>query len=113
MKIDIRNEEGVAILALIGKLTIGEGDVMLREEIESQLGSGVKKLLLDMQGVKTMDSSGLGELIRCKASANREGAVIKLLHVEAKVQQVLEMTHLIGVFDSYAEETDAMASFRD
>ena len=59
-----------------------------------------------------MDSSGLGELIRCKASANNAGATIKLLHVEDKVQEVLEMTRLIGVFDNYNEETDALASYR-
>jgi anti-anti-sigma factor len=59
-----------------------------------------------------MDSSGLGELVRCKASANAAGATIKLLHVRDKVQQVLEMTRLIGVFEDFDDEIDAIASFR-
>ena len=112
MKIDKRTEEGVTILTLTGKLTIGEGDVQLREEMRDVLDRGSKKILLDLGGVKTMDSSGLGELVRCKASASAVDATIKLLHVQDKVQQVLEMTRLIGVFEDYSEETDAMASFR-
>lgn len=113
MKIEKNKEEGVIILRLIGKLTIGTGDVKLREEVRDALEDGEKKILLDLQGVKTMDSSGLGELISCKASANRSGATIKLVHVEDKVQEVLDMTRLIGVFENFNDEIDAVASFRD
>ncbi|MEM1181436.1 MAG: STAS domain-containing protein [Acidobacteriota bacterium] len=113
MNIAVRVEEGVVILDLVGKLVIGDGDVQLREEVKDQLDKGHKKLLLNLQGVKTMDSSGLGELIRTKASANAAGATIKLLHVESKVAEVLEMTRLIGVFDSFNDEIDAIASFRE
>ncbi|MEO1368963.1 MAG: STAS domain-containing protein [Acidobacteriota bacterium] len=113
MNIATREEEGVVILDLVGKLVIGDGDVQLREEVKDRLDRGAKKLLLNLKGVKTMDSSGLGELIRTKASANAAGATIKLLHVESKVQEVLEMTRLIGVFDSFNDEIDALASFRD
>lgn len=113
LKIDTRSEEGVIILSLEGRLTIGEGDVQLRDEMRHVLDQGNKKIILDLGGVKTMDSAGLGELVRCKASAGAVGATIKLLHVQNKVQQVLEMTRLIGVFDDYSEETDAMASFRE
>ncbi|MEM6794906.1 MAG: STAS domain-containing protein [Acidobacteriota bacterium] len=112
MKIAIREEEGVVILELVGKLTIGEGDVQLRDEVKNQLDKGAKKILLNLKGVKTMDSSGLGELIRCKASASSAEATIKLVHVEDKVEEVLEMTRLIGVFDSFNDEIDAVASFR-
>ncbi|MEM8996955.1 MAG: STAS domain-containing protein [Acidobacteriota bacterium] len=113
MNIATREEEGVVILDLVGKLVIGDGDVQLREEVKDRLDRGAKKLLLNLKGVKTMDSSGLGELIRTKASANAAGTTIKLLHVESKVQEVLEMTRLIGVFDSFNDEIDALASFRD
>ena len=89
MDINVREEEGVVILELNGKLVIGDGDVKLREEVRDQLEAGKKKLVLNLKGVKTMDSSGLGELIRCKASANSVDATIKLLHVEDKVQEVL------------------------
>ncbi len=104
--------EGVTIVELVGKLTIGEGDVQLREEIKDLLDDGVKKILINMQGVKMMDSSGLGELVRTRASAADVGATIKLLHVEDKVAEVLEMTRLIGVFETYDDEIDAIASFR-
>ena len=113
MKIETRREEGVLILDLDGKLTIGDGDVVLREELRDHLDRGEKKLLLNLDGVKTMDSSGLGELVRCKASAGQAEATIKLLHVQDKVQQVLEMTRLIGVFEDFDDEIDAIASFRD
>lgn len=112
MQIDVRHEEGVVILDLDGKLVIGDGDVALREEVKDQLDRGEKKLLLNLKNVKTMDSSGLGELIRCKASANSAGATIKLVHVEDKVEEVLEMTRLIGVFDNFDDEIDAVASYR-
>jgi anti-sigma B factor antagonist len=112
MQIKTRQEEGVVIVELEGKLTIGVGDVQLREAVVDLLERGKKKILLDLQGVKNMDSSGLGELVRCKASANAAGATIKLLHVRDKVQQVLEMTRLIGVFEDFDDEIDAIASFR-
>ena len=114
MKITTRRdrEDGVTIVDLEGKLTIGEGDVQLREEIRDLLDDGVKKILVNMQGVKMMDSSGLGELVRTRASANSVDATIKLLHVEDKVQEVLEMTRLIGVFETFDDEIDAIASFR-
>jgi anti-sigma B factor antagonist len=112
MNITTRNEEGVTILELDGKLTIGIGDVQLRDELVDLLDRGVKKILLNMQKVRTMDSSGLGELVRSKKTATDHGATIKLLHVEDKVHEVLEMTRLIGVFDTFSDEIDAVASFR-
>ncbi len=60
-----------------------------------------------------MDSSGLGELVRSKVTASRLGAVIKLLHLEEKALQMLQMTRLIGVFESFDDETDAVTSFAD
>ncbi|MCP4664126.1 MAG: STAS domain-containing protein [bacterium] len=113
MNIKRRKEEGVTILELDGKLTIGTGDVKLRDEVRDALQDGAKKLLLNLKRVRTMDSSGLGELIRCKATAANLDATIKLVHVEDKVEEVLEMTRLIGVFDNYDNEIDAVASFRD
>jgi anti-sigma B factor antagonist len=115
MKITTRRhrDDNVTILDLEGKLTIGEGDVQLREEIKDLLTDGVKKILINMGGVKVMDSSGLGELVRTRESARQAGATIKLLHVEDKVQEVLEMTRLIGVFESFNDEIDAVASFRE
>ena len=115
MKITTRREreEGVTIVDLEGRLTIGEGDVQLRNEIKDLLDDGIKKILVNLKGVKMMDSSGLGELVRTRASATSADATIKLLHVEDKVQEVLEMTRLIGVFETFDDEIDAVASFRE
>ena len=112
IKTRLDRAEGVTIVALEGKLTIGEGDVQLREEIKDLLADGVKKILIDLKGVRMMDSSGLGELVRTRASAQNADATIKLLHVEDKVAEVLEMTRLIGVFETFDDEIDAIASFR-
>ncbi len=111
MRITWRIEEDVCILDLDGKLVIGEGDVQLREDVDNLLGEGRKKLLINLNGVSRMDSSGLGELMRAKREAERLGAVIKLLHVEDKVQRMLQMTRLIGVFETFDDEAEALASF--
>lgn len=112
MKITTRKDEGVTVLEPVGKLVIGDGDVELREQIRDALDHGATKILLDLQGIKVMDSSGLGELIRCKATCDTRGVAIKLLHVEDKVRDVLEMTRLIGIFETFNDEIDAIASFR-
>ena len=112
MKMQRKREEDVTILRLEGRLTIGEGDVQLRDEVKDLLEDGIEKILLDLKGVRMMDSSGLGELIRCKATATQRGSQIKLLHVEDKVEEILEMTRLIGVFETFDDEIDAIASFR-
>ncbi|MCP3959619.1 MAG: STAS domain-containing protein [bacterium] len=114
MKITTRRDrdEDVTIIELEGKLTIGEGDVQLRDAIKELLDDGIKRILINLQGVKMMDSSGLGELVRVRASAMSAEATVKLLHVEDKVAEVLEMTRLIGVFETFDDEIDAIASFR-
>ena len=112
MKINRRDEGGVTILDLEGKLIIGDGDAQLRQSLRQLLETDVKSILFNLQGVRLMDSSGLGELVRARASAANAGATIKLLHVEDKVKEVLEMTQLIGVFESFNDETDAIMSFR-
>ena len=115
MKITTRTDPDykVTVVKPRGRLTIGDGDVKLREEIRDLLDGGCKKILIDLKGVKAMDSGGLGELVRVRASAINAGATVKLLHVEDKVQEVLEMTRLIGVFDTYDDEIDALGSFRE
>lgn len=112
MKIDTRKEEDVVILEVDGRIDIEGGDVKLREKVQGLLDDGAKKILLDLGKVRLIDSSGLGELVRCKKRAADHDATIKLLHVEDRVHKVLEMTRLIGVFDTYDDEIDAVASFR-
>ncbi len=112
MKIGLRIQDDVAILDLEGRLTIGKGDVQLRRDVEDLLAEGRQKILINLQGVRMMDSSGLGEIMRARSNAEEAGATIKLLHVEDKVADVLAMTQLIGVFENYDDETDALLSFR-
>jgi len=112
MNIGARYEEDVVILDLEGRLTIGEGDVQLREKIREILDEGVVRLIVNLERVKTMDSSGLGELLRCKRTAEERGATIKLLHVQEGVYDVLEITRLIGMFEIFDHELAAIASFR-
>lgn len=112
MKINRRREEDVEILELDGKLTIGDGDVALREAMQSVLSEGARKVLVNLGNVRDMDSSGLGELVRTRTSAEAAEAVIKLVHVEDKVEQILSMTRLIGLFETFEDEIDAVASFR-
>ena len=113
MKITSRTDRDhdVTIVELEGKLTIGQGDVQLREEIKQVLDNGAKKILINLLGVKMMDSSGLGELVGVRSSAEKAGATVKLLLLEGKAQRALEMTRLIGIFETYDNENDALASF--
>jgi anti-sigma B factor antagonist len=111
MDITTRFEKGVAILELDGKLVHGSGDIRLRGELVDQLDEGQNKILISLEKVKQIDSSGLGELIRCQATATAREAEIKLLKVNLKTYKLLTMTRLIGVFDMFDDEDKAIASF--
>ena len=112
MKIGLRIENDVAVLKLDGRLTIGDGDVVLRQDVEDLLAEGRARILLDFQGVRAMDSSGVGELMRARENAAAAGGAIKLLHVQDKVAGVLQVTQLIGVFEIFEDEEAALLSFR-
>jgi len=99
------------ILDLEGKLVVG-GDIQLREQVQKALGMGENALLINMKGLTMMDSSGLGELVGMKKAAANTNLTIKLLHVEDKVLEVLELARLIGVFETFDNEIDAIASYR-
>ena len=112
MKIGMQIKDDIAILDLEGRLTIGDGDAMLRQDIEDLLAEGRQKILINLKGVRAMDSSGLGELMQARSKAEAAGCSIKLLHVEDKVADVLELTRVIGVFETYEDEATALASFQ-
>jgi anti-sigma B factor antagonist len=111
MRTTIRNVKGVTVLDLQGKLNIGEGDVALREAFVERLDLGNRKFLINLDQVKAVDSSGLGELIRCKATAAARGAEVKLLRVNLKARKLLTMSSLVGVFEMFDDEDLAVASF--
>jgi len=111
MKIAKRQVGGVDVLDLIGKLTIGVGDVQLREAVVAALEGGSQKIVINLDSVKTIDSSGLGELIRCKVTASAKEADVKLLNVNLKARKLLTMASLVGVFEMFDDEEKAVASF--
>jgi anti-sigma B factor antagonist len=111
MEITKRQIGDVSILDLDGKLTIGAGDVQLRGALLTELEDGHKKIIFNLERVKVIDSSGLGELIRSRATAGSNDADIKLLHVNLKARKLLTMARLVGVFDMFDEEAMAIAAF--
>jgi anti-sigma B factor antagonist len=111
LSITTRVESGVAILDVSGRITIGSGDVALRDAFLKILDDGHKNVLINVKGVSFIDSAGLGELVRCRATAASRNAEVKLLHVEEKIRKVLLLTHLIGVFEIFDSETEAIQSF--
>lgn len=111
MKIPSRHREGVTILEPKGKITIGLGDVALREAVQEAVGAGSKKILIDLSGVTTMDSSGIGELVSTYATVTNRGGKLKLLNLPPKIADIMQVTQLITVFEVYDDEDEAVASF--
>lgn len=111
MKATSRTVEDVEIISLQGKITIGAGDTQLREVIMNSLNAGKTKILLDMSGVTTIDSSGIGELVGSFTTVTNRGGKLRLLHLPAKLNELLHITQLITVFEVYDNEQDAIRSF--
>jgi anti-sigma B factor antagonist len=111
MKATSRSTDGVEIIQLQGKITIGSGDQQLRDVISAALANGKTNILLDMSGVSTIDSSGIGELVGSYTTVTNRGGKLKLLHMPAKLNELLHVTQLITVFEVYENEKEALASF--
>ena len=111
MQIEERVVDDVTILDLKGKMTLGEGDELLKDKINSLLQQDKKQLLLNLEGVPYIDSAGLGEIVRTYTSISRQGGRLKLLNVSKRIQDLLVITKLITIFDSYDGEAEAVKSF--
>lgn len=111
MKISQRQVGDVTILEPKGKITIGAGDVALREAIDAATRGGSSKLLLDLHGVSKMDSSGLGELVAAHNTVTGEGGTIRLMKLPSKLYNVLGITQIVSVFDVFDDEGEAISSF--
>lgn len=111
MKSQIRDIGDVRVISLTGKITIGSGDVMLRQLINENLEQNHKKLLLDLHGVNSMDSSGIGEMVASYTSAKNRDAQLKLMNLSPKINDILQVTQLITVFDVFDDEDEAIAAF--
>lgn len=111
MKIVERQVEDVTILDLHGKILIGEGDDALRDAVTRLVDSGRTKLLLNLADVPYVDSAGLGEIVRCYTTVSRKGGRLKLVNLTKKIQDLLSITKLLTVFETYDSEGDAVRSF--
>jgi len=111
MQIDERVVDDVTILDLKGKMTLGEGDELLKDKINSLSSQGHKKLILNLEGVPYIDSAGLGEIVRTYTSVSRQGGKLKLLNVSKRIYDLLVITKLVTIFDSYENEEEAVRSF--
>jgi anti-sigma B factor antagonist len=111
MKATTRTVDNVEIITLQGKITIGSGDTQLREVITNAINSGKTNVLLDLSGVTTIDSSGIGELVGSYTTVTNRGGKLKLLHLPDKLNELLHVTQLITVFEVYENEAEAVRSF--
>ncbi len=111
MKTSVRQVGHVSILDISGKITIGEGDVVLREKVNELLDSGQKNLLLNLEKVSYMDSAGIGELVACYKRAKEKEGTVKLLNPSGKVYDLLQLTKLEEVFETFRDEGAALVSY--
>ncbi len=106
-----RIREGVTVLELKGRLTLGDPCTVLRERLEQQIAAGVKMLVLDFDGVDMIDSSGLGTLVMGSTMQQKAGGALRLLRLRKRQIELMVMTKLSTVFEIFQDETDAINSF--
>jgi anti-sigma B factor antagonist len=111
MKASNRQVDGVAVVDMSGRITLGEGSVVLRDTIRDLIGKGSKKILLNLGDVTYIDSSGIGELVSAFTAVRREGGELKLLNLTKKVHDLLQITKLYTVFDIKDDEATAIKAF--
>ena len=111
LKITDRVVDGVAVEVLEGRIVLGEESNALREKVKSLLASGQKKIVLNMDQVSYIDSSGLGALVAAHTSARAQGALLKLCNLGSKFQEILLVTKLVTVFEVLPTEAAAVSSF--
>ena len=107
-----RQAGDVAVLDLSGEVRIGDSATALRDAIRGLVAGGNQTILLNLAGVKYIDSSGIGELIANYTTVGRGGGQLKLLNLTDKVQDLLVITKLLTVFDVYENEAEALSSFK-
>ncbi len=112
LKLSTRQVEGVTILDCSGRITLGEGSVVLRDAVKDLLAKGQKKILLNLGDVNYIDSSGIGELVAAYTTVKNQGGELKLLNLTKKVHDLLQITKLYTVFDVKDDEASAVKAFR-
>jgi anti-sigma B factor antagonist len=111
MKATSRQVNGVTIVDLNGRITLGEGSAMLRDIVRDLVSKGQKSIVLNLAAVSYIDSSGIGELVSAYTTVRNNGGELKLLNLTKKVHDLLQITKLYTVFDIKDDETAAVAAF--
>ena len=111
MQIEERIVGEVTVLDLKGKMTLGEGDELLKDKITSLMNQGRGKILLNLEGVPYIDSAGLGEIVRTYTTVSRQGGTMKLVNLTKRITDLLAITKLLTVFETYDTESEALKSY--
>jgi len=111
LTIKTRRVSNVAIVDLSGKITLGENTGILRDELRSLLAQGNKNIVLNMKDVSYVDSAGLGELVGAYTTATNQGGAVKLLHLQGKMRDLMQITKLHTIFPAFEDEQQAVSSF--
>jgi anti-sigma B factor antagonist len=111
MQIEERKAGDVVVLDLKGKITLGEGDELLKDKVNSLVNQGHKKIILNLADVPYIDSAGLGEIVRTYTTVSRQSGSLKLLNLTKRITDLLSITKLLTVFETYESENDAVRSF--
>jgi anti-sigma B factor antagonist len=111
MQIDQRAVGDVVVLDLKGRVTMGEGDELLKDKVNSLVNQGHKKIILNLADVPYIDSAGLGEVVRTYTTVSRQGGSLKLLNLTKRITDLLSITKLLTVFETFESENEAIRSF--
>ena len=111
MQIEERIVNDVTILDLKGKITLGEGDEALKDKINSLVHQNRKKILLNLEDVPYIDSAGLGEIVRTYTTVSRQGGQLKLVNLTKRITDLLSITKLLTVFETFDTEPEALKSY--
>ena len=112
LKMSQREVDGVIVVALDGRIVLGEESNALREKVKTLLAEGRKKIVLNMAEIKYIDSAGLGTLVAAHLSAKNQGASVRLCHLGKKFHDVMQVTKLLTVFDVFNNETEALKTMK-
>jgi anti-sigma B factor antagonist len=111
LKLNTREQDGVVILDLAGKLTLGEATAAFRNKVHELESAGYRRLLVNLAGVSFLDSSGIGELVGAYTLLSGTGGEIKLVHLAKRTHDLLKVTKLYSTFETFEDEAAALASF--
>ncbi|HYZ86511.1 MAG TPA: STAS domain-containing protein [Bryobacteraceae bacterium] len=111
LSVSTRTVSDVTILDLDGRITLGDGTATLRDAVRGLASKDVKKIVLNLGNVTYIDSAGLGELVGCRTTVHNAGGTLKLLNLQKKVQDLMQITKLYTIFEAFDNEQAAIASF--